>query len=125
VPQSEWVFERRRVGAFYPLHPRTFFDARHENAYIEWDEGWRGGALKWSLILGGTVSAALEPVHVYRKALMSAAGPWAGIPSTDAEHSFQAPPAFLALPSLARRSVPTRLPPRRPRLFSLDLIETR
>ncbi|HTP26826.1 MAG TPA: hypothetical protein VMK12_14380 [Anaeromyxobacteraceae bacterium] len=37
---------RKRFGAFYPLHLRTFFDARHENAYIEWDEGWRGGTLK-------------------------------------------------------------------------------
>ena len=43
---AEVVLAQKRFGAFYPLHLQTFFDARRENAYIEWDEGWRGGTLK-------------------------------------------------------------------------------
>lgn len=43
---DEVALARERFGSFYPLQLRTFFDAKHENAYVEWDEGWRGGTVK-------------------------------------------------------------------------------
>jgi hypothetical protein len=46
LTHEELVLARKRFGTFYPMRLDVFFSKTHDEALIEWNEGWRGGTYR-------------------------------------------------------------------------------